>query len=221
MARWIEVLLKKGVSGNGRHNVDRLKDMNKSLLMPLVLLTSSICFGSSNGMATEPPCASPPDTVKQSPPQNAAAVKHHFWEVGQDSGSNEHLKTLHLFFRNGDYAVIQHRYCSMYNFEIAYFRSGLVDDIDAAGVVKIVSDLYEGYAAKKVTFKRPLAEIVSASLKDRGFDGEKKVSTGLPEGNAKYPNARVQYSVSYTSIDRESSIYSSMVTFTMGIGGAT
>lgn len=192
--------------------------MNK---LPLIALASLISLVSFNGVAAEPKCANPADTVKERPPHNTTALLRHFWETGRDSRSGEHLKNLYLFFKNGDYAVIQHKYCSMYNFEVAYFRSGQAEDIDAAGVVKVVTELYENYAAKKATFKRPLADVVSASLKERGFDGDKNVSIGLPEGSAKYPNARVQYSLNYTSIYRESSIYSGMITFTMGIGGAT
>ena len=192
--------------------------MNKSLLIPLVLLTSSICFGSLNGIAAEP-CANPPDTVKQSPPQNAAAIKHHFWDIGRDKGSNEQLKTLHLFFKNGDYAVIQHKYCTVYNFSIAYFRSGQGEDFNKADIAKIVNSLYESYAAKKVTFKRPLPEIISTLLKEQGFDDEKDIDVGLPMGSAGYPNEHVGSSLGYKSLYRTTSVYSSMATFYVGIGG--
>lgn len=188
--------------------------MTKLSLLLLVWATSLSCA------AAEPQCANPVDTVKQSPLQNAAGIVHHFWEVGRDKRSDEHIKTLYLFFTNGDYAAIQHKYCSMYNFEIVYFRSGQADKLDAAGIAKLVTGLYERYAAKKVTFKQPLADVIVASLTARGFSDDKDIRAGLPDGNADYPNKRVEYSIRYNSLYRSTSIYSSATTFYLGIGGA-
>lgn len=188
--------------------------MNKLLL---ILLASSV---SLSCVAAEPECVNPADTVKEVPPQNATIVARHFWESGRDRRSKGHLKTLHLFFKSGDYAVIQHQYCSMYNFEAVYFRNGQGKDLDSAGIVEIVTGLYERYAAKKATFKRPLADIISASLKERGFSDDKDIRIGLPEGDAEYPNERVQYSIRYNSLHRNTGVYSSVSTFYLGIGGA-
>ena len=183
----------------------------------LVILSASSV--SLNAIAAEPPCSNPVDTVKQVSPQNAATIAHYFWESGRDRRSNGYLKTLRMSFKNGDYVVIQHKYCAVYHFEVAYFRSGQGDGLDAAAISKIVTDLYEKYAAKKAKFSRPLPDIISASLKEWRFDGKKDISIGLPEENAEYRNERVEYAVSYTSLYGDSSIYSSVVTFYVGIGG--
>ena len=188
------------------------RSLNKLLLTPLALTASSIYT------AAEPQCANPANTVKELPPQNATTIARHFWESGRDRYKG-HLKTLHIFFKNGDYAVLQHQYCTMYNFEAVYFRNGQEDDLDAAGIVGILTDLYERYAAKKATFKRPLADIISASLKERGFSDDKDIRVGLPENDADYPNKRVQYSIHYSSLQRNTSVYSSVSTFYLGIGG--
>ena len=177
-------------------------------------------FISLNCAAAESQCANPADTVKQAPPKDATGITYHFWKASRDKDSNEHLKTLYLFFKNGDYAVIQHKYCSMYNFDIAFFRSGQADKLNVADVAKIVTGLYESYAAKKVTFKRPLADIISASLKERGFDRDKTISIGLPDDEIQHVNQRVDYSVGYTSLYMSTDIYSSVSTFYLGIGGA-
>ena len=187
----------------------------EKLSLTLLALTASWACA-----AGESPCNNPADTVKQLPPKNATTIAHHFWESGRDKDSNEHLKTLYLFFKNGDYAVIQHKYCSMYNFDIAFFRSGQADKLNVADVAKIVTGLYESYAAKKVTFKRPLADIISTSLKERGFDRDKTISVGLPDDEIQHVNQRVDYSVGYTSLYMSTDIYSSVSTFYLGIGGA-
>jgi hypothetical protein len=158
--------------------------------------------------------------IKQTPPQNAANVATHYWESGIDKRSDEHLKTLHIIYKNGDHAVIQHKFCSMYNFEVVYLRNSQADYLDAASIAKIVNDLYTQYAAKKAKFSRPLVDIISTSLKKAGFDIDKDSAVGLPENDASYPNARVEYSLDYKSLDEFSSIYSSVTKFYMGIGGA-
>lgn len=183
---------------------------------PFTLLVLTV---SLNCAAADPQCDNPADTVKQSSPQNSATIARHFWESGRDSRSKGHLKTLYLFFKNGDYAVIQHRYCTTYNFNIAYFRSGQTDKLKAVDIAKTLSDLYESYAAKKATFKRPLTNLITTSLTESGFDGDKNISMGLPSGGAEYPNEHVDYSVSYTSLYMSTSIYSSVSTFYLGIGG--
>lgn len=184
------------------------------------LSASLVLLASLSVSAGETRCAIQADAIKQRPPQNAADIVHHFWKTGRDSRSDEHLKTLYLFFKNGDLAVIEHKFCSMYNFEIAYFRSEQADGLDRSGLAKIIGGLYENYVSKKAKFKRPLPDIISGALKEKGFDGNKNLSAGLAEGEAEYPNERVEYSVGFTSLSPGSSIYSSVTTFYMGIGGA-
>ena len=187
--------------------------MTKLLLVLLASLASLPCI------AAEPKCAYPNQTVKQLAVQNTTDIVHYIWDTGRDKRSNEHLKTLRLLFKNGDYAVIQHKYCSMYNFEVAYFRNGQLDNLDEASIGKIVGSLYDAYAAKKATFKRPLADIVASSLRERGFGNDKDVRIGLPEGGAEYPNEVVEYSIRYRSLYRNTNTYSGVATFYIGIGG--
>lgn len=187
--------------------------MNKILLLSILMILPLGCY------AEPSKCALSEDTVKQTASQNADNVAVTFWESGRDKRSGEQLKTLHIVYKNGDHAVIQHKYCSMYNFEVTYFRSRQNDDFDEIAVGKITASLYEQYSAKKPKFTQALGEIISSSLKNGGFDKKNDVRIGLPEESASYEDARVEYSIRYKSLYRSSSIYSSVTTLYIGIGG--
>lgn len=188
----------------------------KKLLIIFLLSMSSLACSADNSK-----CSYSEDMIKQTAPQNAANIAAYYWQSGLDKRSDEHLKTLHIIYKNGDHAVIQHKFCSMYNFEVIYLRNSQADYLDAGSIAKIASGLYTQYAAKKAKFSRPLDEIILTSLKKAGFDVDKNSAVGLPENDASYPNARVEYSLDYKSLDEFSSIYSSVTKFYVGIGGAT
>ena len=42
-----------------------------------------------------------------------------FWQ--KDSDNSEKIDRLTMLFKDGSVAVIEHKYCSMYNFEAAYY----------------------------------------------------------------------------------------------------
>ena len=186
--------------------------MNKMLITVLILVATSACAESGSD------CTYGDDFIKQEVAKDEASVAFYRWETGHDRRSNERLKTLHIVYKNGDYAVVQHKYCSMYNFEVAYFRSKQADYLDSDSAGKLVADLYSRHAGKQVTLTSPLAGIVSAALKEEGFDGEKDISVGLPEGEVDYDES-VEYSIGYQSLDDISDIYTGAVTFYLGVGG--
>lgn len=157
--------------------------------------------------------------VKQTIPVNVSTISVNSWESGYDKRSDEHLKTLRILFKNGDHAVIQHKYCSMYNFEVVYLRNSQSSYLDEKSIAKIVAGLFEQYSVLKVKFTRPLADIISSSLKSGGFDVDKDMSIGLPESEAEYENSRVEYSIDYKTLDEFSSVYSGVIKFYVGVGG--
>lgn len=187
--------------------------MNKILFVSILMILPLGCFAES------PKCALSEDTVKPISSQKDDTVAVSFWESGRDKRSDEQLKTLHIVYKNGDHAVIQHKYCSMYNFEVTYFRNRQNDDFDEIAIGKITTALYEQYSAKRPKFTQALKEMISSSLKEGGFDKKKDVRAGLPEESASYEDARVEYSIRYKSLNRSSSIYSSVTTLYIGIGG--
>jgi hypothetical protein len=164
-------------------------------------------------------CSFPENIVKQLPPQNSADIAMYYWESGRDKRSKEYLKTLHLVYKNGDHAVIQHKYCSMYNFEVVYQRSNQANDLDAATIARISTAIYTEYAAKKAVLARPLGEIIAMSFKQEDFNPGKSFSVEFPGGDISYPNEPISLTLEYRYLDMFNSIYSSMFTLYMAIGG--
>ena len=170
-------------------------------------------------------CEFPKGTVKQTPPPNAATVAAYQWDTGYDKEvDGEYMQTLRILYKNGDHAVIQHKYCTLYRFEINYFRNRQADNLDAKAISTLVAGLYTQYfsAPQKVKFSRPLAQIIAATFKEQNFDREKDFGYGLPLEEAIYPDSDLSltYLINYKSLDdMTSGIYSSVTSFALGLGG--
>ena len=195
--------------------------MNKLLIAILVLGLPLAA------LADETECTFPVGMVKQVPPPNAAAVAAYQWSTGHDkSMSWEHIPTLRILYKNGDIAVIRHRHCVFYKFEINYFRNSLADDLDAKAIATLMAGLYAQYfsAPQKVTFKKPLVDIIASTFKEQKFDKEKNFENDLPEMDASYPEQQVSYSIVYQFHGSDfgrilSDIFSSTTRFEMILGG--
>ena len=193
--------------------------MNK-LLMAILFLVIPL-----SAIAGKTDCIFPINTVKQVAPPNPATVAAYQWgSPGYDKdASSEYMQTLRILYKNGDHAVIQHKYCTVYRIEINYFRNRQADDLDAKAISILIAGLYAQYyaAPEKVIFTKPLAEIIATTFKQQGFDREKDFTYGLPNDAANYPHPQlsVDYLISYKPLDeyRTSGIYSSVTTLSMGL----
>ena len=194
--------------------------MNKLLMAMLVLWIPL------SAIAGKTECDFPAGMVKQVPPPNAATIAAYQWDAGPDKkGSGEHIQTLRILYKNGDHAVILHSYCTVYYLEINYFRNRQNDDMDAKTIVKLVADMYSQYyaAPEKVTFSKPLSEIITTTFTQQKFDRKKDFDYGLPDDDVSYPNKLIEYSIVYKLLDEYSAsgIYSSVIRFDMAIGVAS
>ena len=193
--------------------------MNKLLMIILVL-----CLPLT-AVATAPVCEFPKEMVKQTPPPNAATVAAYQWDTGYDKeASGEYMQTLRILYKNGDHAVIQHIYCSVYRFKISYFRNRQADNLDAKAISTLMAGLYTQYfsAPQKIKYARPLAQIIAATFKEQNFDREKDFGFGLPLEEASYPdtNLELDFLIQYKPLDSATSyVYSSVTSFSLGLGG--
>ena len=186
----------------------------KQLIILVMVLYGPLACSTENTK-----CTYPAGIIKQGPPSNLSSITSYTWDAGQDIRSDEHLRTLRILFKNGDHAVIQHKYCNMYNIEVIYFRNSQASYLDEATISKTVAGLFEQYSVIKVKFSTPLTDIISSSLKKNHFDTDKDISIGLPESKATYKTSRVEYSINYKPLDEFNSLYSSAVKFYVGVGG--
>ncbi len=156
------------------------------------------------------------EMVNQRPPSNVATVAAYHWNSRPHIEGNDYNRELHILYKNGDYAVIQHSYCKTYSFHVIYFRSNQLADLDAASIAKIVAGHFTQYEAAPVTFAKPLEEAIFTVLKPRDFKTDKDFSDGL--AGVVYliaPEINNQFSLYYKSLDQSSSIYSSVIAFDM------
>lgn len=172
------------------------------------------------GIADISDCKFPADMVKRQAPRGETDVATHDWSAGINKDSDEPIKTLRVFYKNGDIAVIQHYYCIVYNFKISYLRNSQATALDAVAIADTIAGLYSQYysAPKKVKFKKPLKEIILATLKQHKFDVDKDFDFGLPDHDMDYPNEFLSASLKYKTLDPFGSAYSSAVIFYLGIG---
>ncbi len=170
-------------------------------------------------LADETECTFPVDMVKQVPPPNAAAVAAYQWNTRPFTASGSYQRELHIFYKNGDYAVIQHEYCKTYSFDVIYFRSKQLADLDAASIAKIVAGHFTPYNAVPVTFAKPLQQALFTALKPRHFKTEKDFSDELAgEVHVIVPEIYNEFSLYYQTLGQSNSIYSSVIAFDMILG---
>ena len=177
-------------------------------LLSLLLITSMGC--SSNEA-----CRYPEGTVKKNilAQQKVASSN---WKTGVDKDSDEHLTQLTLVFTNGDIAVIEHKHCAMYNFELSYLHSSQSKKITTDSLAKLISELFD-YAAIQIEFSPSLEKTLSSELTNNKFSPSSELSIGLPDDKA-LAEENIEYSISYTSA-LESNIFYGITSFYFAIGG--
>ena len=165
-----------------------------------------------------PECKFPIGNAKPSSPVQADAIASSSFVSGKHEQIGYDFQTLHIHYKNGDYAELNYSYCQNYTFSILYLRSQRATKIDAEAISRIISDLYAQHntSPKKVIFTTPLKEMLGKTLKERKFDRKKSFSYGMPEEGVEYPNETISMSLDYKP--QHSFVYSSMTEFIFNIG---
>ena len=172
-----------------------------------------------SAVADKTACRFSADMANLRPPPNAATVAAYHWNVKPFTANDSYQRELHILYKNGDFAVIQHEHCKTYNFHVIYFRSKQLADLDAASTAKIVADHFTQYIATSATFAKPLQQTLFTVLKPRNFKTDKHFSDELAgEVYLIDTDLNNQFSLYYQSLDPSSSIYSSVIAFDMIIG---
>jgi len=129
-------------------------------------------------------------------------ISSYSWNERLSSESNEQITTLHIIYKNGDIATIEHKYCTMYNFEVSY----LVADPDFSNsqenISKLMAQYFNQYAIKKVEFTPSLETVLKNKIDDFNYSGNDNVELFIEQQPLK-----------------ESSTYKYLITFYIGIGG--
>lgn len=190
--------------------------MNRTIRMKAFIGTLLLSFFLGTRALAQ--CTYPADFVALSAPSGQSDIAHYQWIEGRDVHSDEFVKALHLLYKNGDYAVIEHKYCSMYNFSLAYYRSAQAPALDAAGIGALTAEHFQHYARVKARFSKPLSDLIGAGLAQAGFPGATAIEHALPT-QAVDLDQSVDYMITFQDLSDATSIHSAMFGYYWGVGG--
>ncbi|WP_431687170.1 hypothetical protein [Hahella sp. NBU794] len=184
--------------------------------MKKIIFSSFLLIATASCSAEEAQCGYKATFVKEAAVTDSSVALSH-WSTERDRKSDEYIKKLYLVYKNGDIAVIEHKYCDMYNFEVSYSFSGQNPAPTSQSIGQII-EKHAQYAQLTPTYSPSLSSIVTSELEKNAFDGQKPLSLGLPQEPLTFDDF-VEYSVSFLP-NKESNILQSSLSFYMGIGGA-
>jgi hypothetical protein len=181
----------------------------KLLYLTLLITLSASC---SAGTADNGKCSITTKSLNLTTPKSANIVNS-FWQDDEDG--EETIKRLTINYKDGSIAMIEHKYCSMYNFEVAYYvkDKGSVKTTDA--ISETLNSLF-AYAALTDNSQKSAIQAMTQRLKEKKFNPDNSVSTGYDQSNES--NQKSEYSISYLPIE-DSSLHEAALFVYMGIGG--
>ncbi len=93
--------------------------------------------------------------------------------ISKDNG--EYITTLYITYDNGNTVTIEHKYCDMYNFEVSYFVADPDFSYSKENISGIMTQYFELYSVKKLSFTPTLDMILKNNLKDFKYSGNERV----------------------------------------------
>jgi len=144
---------------------------------------------------------------------SSSNIKSSKWEKHQDTDSGEYVKKLSIIFNNKNTAIIEHKYCDIYNFEYTFTIKN--PTINKATIAKQVVYAFK-YSKIQPDFKTKLNKIVLNALDSQKFSRENSLSIGLPSDQILYDNS-IEYGLEYSPKINNAS--DSSLVFYLSIGG--
>lgn len=186
-------------------------------LIKLLLIFSSLfissCFASEETTATNA-CNFTRESIVLSEPKDTAIINS-YWQHTQDADTEEYIDRLFIAYKNGDAVVIEHKYCSIYNFKASYFSTSgeHTASIEKLDQLMINLQIFNALAAKLSVAPN---DRVTAQLKKSTFDPEKPYRVNFDAADKAAEND-VSYSFSYDPLG-SLGMLGSMVSLYVGYG---
>jgi hypothetical protein len=136
-----------------------------------------------------------------------------FWQ--DDKDGYETIKRLHITYKDGSVAVLEHKFCSMYNFEVAYYATDK-ETVNNTDLIQKKAEYFFSYAAIQGGDQQEAVETMTKSLHDKKFDPEKEASIGYEGSHPQY--GRAEYIIDYRPLG-SASIHKAAITLYVGLGG--
>lgn len=140
-------------------------------------------------------------------------IANTFWQ--DDKDGHETIKRLQITYKDGSVAVLEHKFCSMYNFEVAYY----VTDRKALSTTESIqkkAKYFFTYASIQGGAQQEAIETMIQNLSEKKFTTEKEATTGYDGSHPQY--GRAEYSIAYYPLGAIS-IHEAAFSFYMGLGG--
>lgn len=178
----------------------------KILYLALLITLSASC-SADNGK-----CSITTKSLNLTTPKSADIVNS-FWQNDEDG--EETIKRLAVIYKDGSVAMIEHKYCSMYNFEAAYYVKDKSNVNTTDAIRETLNSLF-AYAALKDNSQKNAIHAMTQRLKEKNFNPDNSIGTGHDQSNES--NQNTEYSISYLPIE-DSSLHEAALFVYMGIGG--
>lgn len=140
-------------------------------------------------------------------------IANSFWQ--KDIDGYESIDRLYINYKNGSVAIIEHKYCSMYNFEIAYYSKEKNNFSNIQNLTKTVQNLFMLSAFSDKKTQSSITAMIG-KLEEKDYNSETSVFTAYDDSTE--DSKRAEYSISYVPIE-DSSLHKAALFIYMGIGG--
>lgn len=140
-------------------------------------------------------------------------IANSFWQ--DDKNGYETIKRLHITYKDGSIAVLEHKFCSMYNFEVAYYAADR-EAVKNTDLLQKKAEYYFSYASIQGGDQQEAIDTMAKNLDRKKFNPEKQAAIGYTGHHPQYGNS--EYSIDYHPLDG-ASIHEAAITFYMGLGG--
>lgn len=157
-----------------------------------------------SGCGTAETCNYPKDFVVQ-PVNLPADYKQLEWTVSKDPDSGEWVKTGRYKLVTGAELIVEHKYCTIYNFEATLYPKKFKS---INPVALLLRKAYHQFSQIELQFKKPLNEIITQTWSEYSEKYPDIKEIGLP-GEDIETNQSVEFSFSYEAAPRvKATLYS-------------
>lgn len=179
----------------------------KNLVFILLLATSGHCFASQE-------CIFETKKLTFETPKSHDIVNT-FWQDDRDKDSDESIKRLFISYKDGSFAILEHKYCLMYNFEAAYYLADK-SKLSSIKAIQAKTEQLLAYASIKDSNQHEsIGELIS-TLNGKKFNAERNITSSAYGFIPAYGDS--EYSINYFPLG-DVSVHQAAFFVYMGIGG--
>jgi len=180
------------------------------ILAAIVLLAITVSCHAEKNVTND--CNYKKVNLKLTTPQEEN-IAHSYWQT--DTDGYESIDRLFVIYKNGSVAIIEHKYCSMYNFEVAFYSREATEFSDAISFEKTFRNLFSLAAFSDRKTRKSISTMIK-QMNENNFDSSGTMSASSDASTE--DSKRAELSLSYNPLE-DSSLHKAALFIYMGIGG--